>query len=166
MEGLLASVNIHSLDPQNFVDERLFSFLLHHEVHKATRLQYPLSLLCLSPDLGSSEAPPALTNRLARAASRHVRTTDVGSLLPPSSIALLLIDAEARHLRGILQRLRDALPLSLAETGRERHFTLSAGGGCYPQTAPTANALLQQVVDLMTRAQAEGGNRLHLAPSS
>ena len=144
------------------MDERLFSFLLHHEVRTATRLQYPLSILCLSPDLGSTETPPALTNRLARAAIRHVRATDVASILPPTSIALLLIDAEATNLRGILQRLRHAMPLALAEIGRQRHFTLSAGGGCYPQTATTAKELLQQAVDLMTRAKGDGGDRLYL----
>ena len=161
VEELLAPRG-NTLDPQNFVEERLFAFLLHHEVQKATRLQYPLSILCLSPDLHPSEATLALTTQLAREATRYIRTTDAGSVLPPSCLALLLIDAEARNLRGILQRLREVLPLSLAATGRERRFTLSGGGGCYPQTATNANALLQQAVGLMTRAKAEGGNQLYL----
>jgi len=163
-EFLTSSVNAASLDPRNFVEEKLFAFLLHHEVQKATRLQYPLSILCLSPDLHPSGATPAVTTQLAKEAIRHIRATDVGSILPPSCVALLLVDAEARNLAGILQRLKEALPLLLADTRRERRFTLSAGGGCYPQTATNASELLQQAVDLMVRAQAEGGNRFHLPP--
>ena len=164
MEELLSpNVNAPSLDPQNFVDERIFAFLLHHEVQKATRLQYPLSILCLTPDLPPGETTSALTNQLARGAARHVRASDVASILPPGSIALLLADAEARNLTGILPRLQEALDLvSLAERGTERRFTLSAGGGCYPQTATNANELLRQAVELMARAKAEGGNRLYL----
>ena len=152
-EKLLAP-SVSTLDPQNFVEERLFAFLLHHEVHKATRLQYPLSILCLSPDLHPGEAPPALTTELAREAIRQIRTTDVGSILRPSSVALLFVDAEARDLRAILQRLREALP--------RRRLTLSWGGGCYPQTASGGRDLLQQAVDLMTKAKKDGGDRLYL----
>jgi len=165
VEELLApSVNVPSLDPQNFVDERLFAFLLHHEIHKATRLRYCLSILCLTPDLPPGEATLSLTNQLAKAAIGHVRATDVVSILPPSCITLLLIDAETRNLREILQRLRETLePLSLALGGNDRRFTLSVGGGCYPQTATNGNELLLQGLELMSRAKAEGGNRLYLA---
>lgn len=167
VEELLApSVNDPSLDPRNFVEERLFAFFLHHEVQKATRLQYPLSILCLSPDLHPREATPALRTQLAKEAIRHIRATDVGSILPPSCVALLLVDAETRNLAGILQRLREALePLWFPSRGKEG-FTLSAGGGCYPRTATNAHELLLQAVELMSRAKAEGGNRLHLAQSS
>ena len=148
------SVNASSLDPQNFVDERLFTFLLHHEVHTATRLRYPVSVLCLNPDLPPSEATPAFTNEVAREAIRRIRATDVASILPGSSVTLILIDAEARNLTGILRRLR--------ETSAPRRFTFSAGGGCYPQTASNVDELLHQAVELMKRARAEGGNRLYL----
>lgn len=148
------SVNAPSLNPKNFVDEGLFTFLLNHEVHKATRLRYPISILCLHPDLPPGEPTPAFTNELARAAVRHIRLTDVVSILPPSYVALLLIDAEAGNLKGILERLRETLG--------PRGLTFSAGGGCYPQTATNAKELLQQAVERMKRAKAEGGNRLYL----
>jgi GGDEF domain-containing protein len=41
-------------------------------------------------------------------------------------------------------------------------LTLSAGGGCYPQTATSGSEVLQQALDQMSRAKAEGGNRLYL----
>jgi hypothetical protein len=48
--------------------------------------------------------------------------------------------------------------------GRNGPYTLSAGGGCFPQTAGSGTELLGQAVDLMTRAKGEGGNRLYLPP--
>ena len=100
---------------------------------------------------------------MARVATSQLRATDLGSALPPASVTLLLIDAELRNLQGILERLRAALePLSLPALPKGQPLTLSAGGGCYPQTATTGSELLQQALDLMSRAKAEGGNRLYL----
>lgn len=155
--------NGFSLDAQNLVDQKVFTLLLNHEIHKATRLQYCFSILCLTPDLPPRHADLTFANHLARVAIGHLRTTDLASTLPPVCVALLLIDAEARNLPGILQRLKEALePLSLSVKGREGGFTLSAGGGSYPQTATSGSELLRQAIDLMTQAKAEGGNRFYL----
>lgn len=143
----------------------MFSFILNHEVHKATRLQYCLSLLCLTPDLTPGETAPALTNRMARVILGQLRATDLASTFPTACVLVLLIDSELRNLPAILSRLKDAVePFSVGPRGRERHFTLSAGGGAYPQTATNGSELFRQSVDLMARAQAEGGNRLYLPP--
>ena len=115
-------------------------------------------MLCLTPDLPPNDATLALPNQLAKLAIGHIRAADVASTFLPSCVALLLIDAETRNLAGILQRLQEALePISLA--GR---FTLSAGGGCYPQTATGGSELLLRALDLMARAKSAGGNRLYL----
>ena len=143
------------MTPQNLVDRRLFTFVLSHEIHKATRLQYPLSVLCLSPDRLRRETPAAFIRRLAELSVSQIRMTDLATSLDSSAIALLLIDAETRDLPGILGRLKGGLE---AVSG----LTVSGGGGCYPQTATKANELLQQSVELMTRAKADGGNRLYL----
>lgn len=160
---LVPPLNLASLDPQNFVGADLFGFVLGHEVRKATRLRYALSILCLTPDLPSADATPGVVQQLSRVATSQLRATDLGSALPPVSVTLLLIDAELRNLPGILERLRAALePLSLPALPKVQPLTLSAGGGCYPQTATTGSELLQQALDLMSRAKAEGGNRLYL----
>lgn len=87
----------------------------------------------------------------------------MASTLPPACVTLLLIDAEARNLGVILRRLREAFePISVTVGGRELRFTLSAGGGCYPQTAGSGGELLRQAIDLMTRAKEDGGDRLYL----
>ena len=117
----------------------------------------------MTPDLPPREATPALTNQLAEVATTHIRAIDVASTLPPACVALLLVDAEARNLGVILRRLREAFePISITVGGRELRFTLSAGGGCYPQTATSGGELLRQAVHLMTRAKADGGDRLYL----
>ena len=141
--------------PHNLVDQRVFQFILHREIHTATRLQYCLSLLCLTPDRPRRAAAPASLSRLAALLVSQLRATDLAARLDSSGVALLLVDAETRTLPKILERLKGGL---------EGIVTLSGGGGCYPQTATTGPELLQQALALMTRAHAEGGNRLHLPP--
>lgn len=155
--------NLALLNPQNFVGAELFSFSLNHEVQTATRLRYCLSILCLTPDLRPGEVAPALTEQMAKAAIRCLRATDLASTLPPASTMLLLIDADLSALPGIFQRLKGALqPLLVPARPKEDRLTLSGGGGCYPLTASSASGLLQQALELMGRARAEGGDRLYL----
>lgn len=147
-----------SLELGHVLDEKLFTFLLNLEVHKATRLQYCVSVFCLTPNLPAREVAPTLLNRLAQAAICHLRTTDVVASFPPSCVALLLVDAETRTLPLILQRLKEDLEVQpLNVSGQLRRITLSAGGGCYPQTATSGSELLRQAVDLMGRAKEVGG---------
>ena len=143
------------LHPPNLVDRELFTFSLNHEVHKAVRLQYPLSLLCLTLDRPPAESTRALIPRLARLSARRVRATDLAASLDPSSVAILLIDAQAHNLPGILERLTEEIEPTL-------HLTVSAGGGCYPKTASSGDGLIEQATELMRRANAEGGDRLYL----
>ena len=160
---LVPPLNLASLNPQNFVGAEVFSFSLSHEVQMATRLQYCLSILCLTPDLGPSEATPPLTEQMAKVAISCLRATDLASTLPPASTMLLLIDADLPALPGIFQRLKDALqPLLVPARPKEHRLTLSGGGGCYPPTATSASGLLQQALELMSRARADGGDRLYL----
>ena len=143
------------LAPQNLVDLRPFTFILTQEIHKATRLQYPVSILCLTPDRLRRETPPTFITRLGELSISQVRATDLATTLDSSAIALLLVDAEIWSLPGIVGRLKGGLEMIPG-------MTVSGGGGCYPQTATNGNELLQQAVDLMTRAKADGGNRLYL----
>ena len=134
----------------------LFTFILNQEIHKATRLQYPVSILCLSPDLARDAATSSFLERLAKQALTQIRATDLATKLG-SNVALLLIDAEACNLPGILKRLKEGLELTPG-------LTLSAGGGCYPQTATCGSALVRQAVEQVGGAKATGGNQLQLPP--
>ena len=143
------------MEAQNLVDRKLFTFILNQEIHKATRLQYPVSILCLTLDRAPPAAPSFLPGRLASQVVHHVRAADLVTNLDVRQIALLLVDAETRHLLGILERLKEGL-------GFRPPLTMSGGGGCYPQTATSGSDLLRQAVSLMGRAKAEGGDRLYL----
>lgn len=150
-------VNTPVRKPLNVVDRGLFTFLLHRELHKATRLGYSVSVLSLAPDPPPRRPRRALLNRLAALSIGQLRATDLAAAFPPSAVAILLVDAETRNVPGIFERLKEGLPSI-------RGVTLSAGGGCYPQTASSGNELLQQALDLAARANADGGNRLYLPP--
>ncbi len=145
----------------NFVDEKLFRILLHLEVQKAVRLQYCVSVVCFTPDLQTVD--PELAERIAESAVRHLRGTDVATTLSQSSIGLLLIDANLQALQPILNRATEAAQVAAqALTAQQRPVSLSAGASSYPETATSGRDLLRQASDLMSRARAEGGDRLYL----
>jgi hypothetical protein len=150
---LLRELNRPRLESSNLLDERLFSFLLDREVQKAARLQYCVSLFCITPD--RAEATAEFMSRLARASIEVLRVTDAACSFGVACAATLLVGAQTQDLRAIHGRLREALERGVG-------VTTSAGGGCYPKTASTASRLVQQAVDLMVRAKTEGGNRLYL----
>jgi hypothetical protein len=142
------------------VPERLFRYLLDLEVEKALRLRYCVSLVCLAPDV-ERPADGRLARHIARAAGWPLRRTDVTTTLSPVAVGLLLVGAEPCTLSTILDRAGGA-----ERPGRPRFacgrrlVSVSAGGSCYPVTAPTAAELLRQARDLMRRARSEGGDRL------
>lgn len=147
--------------PQNLVDPSLFTLVLNHEVRKAKRLGYGLSLLCLSSDVSPAEEDPALVTRVAEATLAVLRGTDLGTTFTSRSIGVLLLDAPLQTLTTILRRITDALSGLPSPTGRPG-LTVSAGGSCYPRTAPSSTELVQQALDLMTIAKKDGGNRFYL----
>ena len=144
------------------VEKALFDFLVDLEVHKAARLQYPISVLCLGADLPETKAAQAWRDDLAELTVHELRATDVAANLDTSVAAFLLIGAETQHLPGIVARLSSTMEAPTGRGSATTGVTLSAGGGCYPQTATSGRELLQQAVDLMTRAQTDGGNRAYL----
>jgi hypothetical protein len=146
--------------PKNLVDSSLFTFILDHEVRKAARLGYCVSLLCLRPDVSPAEEDPAMVTRMGEATLGVLRGTDVGTTLPSRSNAVLLVDAHIETLPAILRRMTDRLS-GWPSPGRSA-LTVSAGGSCYPHTAPSTRELVQQAIDLMTTAAKDGGDRLYL----
>lgn len=100
--------------------------------------------------------------RVAEVTLRVLRGTDLGTTLPPPSVAVLLVDAPLPTLPTILRRITDALSGLRSPTGRPG-LTVSAGGSCYPHTAPSSRELVQQAIDLMTIAKKDGGDRLYLS---
>lgn len=150
----------------NLVDEPVFRLLLNLEVQKATRLHYCVGVVVMAIDAETSREPAAyqaLVRYVAEMAARQLRATDAVATLSPSSIGLLLIDAETAVLPRILSRAVQPWEHGrLNVEGRDWWVHWNAGGGSYPSTATTANGLLRQATDLVDRAREEGGDRLCL----
>jgi hypothetical protein len=134
------------------VDDQVFRFLVDLEVQKAQRLRYCVSLACLATQVPAETREPPVSF-LAENVTRHLRSTDAVAPWTPTSLALLLVDAETTHLPMILRRLTAGLEA----------VGWSAGGSCFPKTATRAEDLLRQAAELMAKAQDEGGNRLYVA---
>lgn len=155
------SSQLRSSPPRNLVDESLFKFLVDLEVEKAERLQYCVSVVCLSPQGEATD--PTLAQRTAEVASRTFRSTDIVSALSPELVCLLLIDAETRDLEQIFSRTASELgahALTAEPTGER--VAWSAGGSCYPLTAMTGTELIRQATELTSRARGEGESALRL----
>jgi hypothetical protein len=135
------------------VDESLFRFLVDFEIQKAQRLRYSVSLVCFAVEQATTGNGEAATSSLVESLTRHIRGTDVVAPLTQGWLGLLLVDAETTHLPSILDRL----------TARLETAGWSAGGSCYPRTAARSEDMLRQAVDMLGRAQEEGGNRLYVA---
>ena len=135
------------------VDDNVFRLLIDMEIRKAQRLRYLVSVVCIhvAAETGGADASAAV-NMVASL----IRSTDAVTALDQSTVALLLIDAEASNLPTILQRLEvplDALPWS-------------AGGACYPQSAASAEDLLTQAATMMARARQDGGRRFYISTTT
>jgi hypothetical protein len=133
------------------VDEDLFRFLLGIEVQKAERLRYVVSVMYI--DVESHASALKAANMLAGG----LRAVDAVAVSEESAVALLLVDASASDLLGIVRRLRSTWLQSVA---------WSAGAACYPQTARSAEDLVAQAWEMMARAKNDGGWRLYGAEES
>ena len=143
------------MQPPRVVEQDVFARFLDWEVQKATRLSYCVSVV--SMELGEgSRGPHGSLTALADDMAARVRATDLVAVIPPRFLAFLLVDAPTTSLRSILGRLSSETGLSETETA------WSAGASSYPATAQRTGDLLQQATELMTRAAADGGNRLYL----
>ena len=132
------------------VDDDVFRLLIDMEIQKAQRLRYLFSVVCVHveaetaiPDVGAA----------ARMLASTIRSTDAVTARDGSTVALLLIDADASSLPTILQRL---------EVAALEAVPWSAGGACYPQTAASAEELLSQAATMMARARQDGGRRFYV----
>src|SRR5258708_11483996 len=112
------------------VDDDVFRLLIDMEIQKAQRLRYLFSVVCVHVE---AETAIRDVGAAARMLASTIRSTDAVTARDGSTVALLLIDADASSLPTILQRL---------EVAALEAVPWSAGGACYPQTPPPADELL------------------------
>jgi len=135
------------------VDTVVFRPLVEMEFHKAQRLRYSVSLLCVATNGRAHEMhQDAAASLLAERITPLLRSTDALAHWERSTLALLLVDAEVMNLPSIVDRLTTRLEI----------LRWSAGGACYPKTTAHPEALFHQAQDLMMQAERDGGNRLYL----
>jgi|SRR6267378_2765769 len=141
----------------HIVDNDVFRLLVDMEIRKAQRLRYWVSLICVDAEPDTSVPDVIPSGAAARMVAPVIRSTDAVVARDASTVALLLIDAEASSLPTILQRLKAA--------GLET-VPWSAGGACYPQTATSAEELFDQALQMMTQAKQDGGRRFYVPTST
>jgi len=134
----------------HIVDNDVFRMLIDMEIGKAQRMRYLVSLICVDVE---AEASVPDAGAAVRMVAPCIRATDAVAARDRSTVALLLVDAETSSLPTIVQRLKDA--------GLEA-VAWSAGGACYPQTASSAQELLEQALKMMARAKEDGGRRFYV----
>lgn len=149
-------------ESEYLVGRALFDRLLNIEVHKAGRFLYAVSVLCLTVDHPTGTAEQRFWDSLTRLGVNELRATDLVASLHSGIAGILLVGAETQDLPGILARVRPTLEGLIGKAETNGPYTLSAGGGCYPHTAKSGSELLKQAVELMNRAQTDGGNRAYL----
>jgi len=130
------------------IDRGAFKMILELEVKKAQRLRYFVSVVCLRVEPSETGA-----ERVTRVLARNIRETDCVTPTDDRSLLMLLVDAEPDNLPVIVERVMGALDVR----------AWSAGGASYPNTALTTDALLTQAVELQTRAEKHGGDRIYVA---
>ena len=135
------------------VDDALFRLLLELEIHKAQRLRYTISIVCLTMERSGTGNGQAAGTSIAESIAIRLRGTDVVAMRAEGLVLCLLVDADATHLPSILERLTTRLQMA----------SWSAGGSSYPRTAVRADQMVRQAIELHTRARNEGGNRLYVA---
>jgi hypothetical protein len=142
------------------VAESILAFLTQLEVQKSLRLRYPVSLLILRAEAEARQAipnPGHLAQQLGPAVSRVLRGTDA---VAPSStsplLEILLVNADADDLAGILGRIREELSRHRFRlNGEQAAVTLRIGTACYPRTATTAAELRAQATRRASRDDGE-----------
>jgi len=150
--------------PPNVVDEALFRRLVQLEINKARRLQYSVSLVCVTPTEGEEGIDQTFARRVTEAVSRQFRTTDVLTARAPASIWLLLVNADTRDLPEIFRRTATELEAQTSATGVTRPITWGAGASCYPRTATSEIELVGQAAEAVRRARLQGVSTLVLPP--
>ncbi|MGH2952380.1 MAG: hypothetical protein ACRDKX_10095 [Solirubrobacterales bacterium] len=148
---------------QNLIDVEMFQKLLDLETQKALRLRYSISVLCVSvSETPQGESPP-LTRYVAEAMIRRLRATDVATVLSPSVVGILLVDAEIQSIRQVFDRATETLRnRSVRLDQGESRPTLRAGAVSFPGTVTNASDLMRQAIALMGRASREGTVSVYL----
>jgi hypothetical protein len=131
------------------VDEDSFILVTELEVRKAIRLQYPVSMLAIYPDVPDGEGVPEpcrLGEQLAGVISRLVRSTDlIGLSASSANLHALLVDVPSEDLPVVIQRISEEVSRHRFRFEDDRKaVTVRVGSACFPTTAVSSHGLLAE----------------------
>ncbi|WP_435009001.1 diguanylate cyclase domain-containing protein [Tundrisphaera lichenicola] len=157
------------LGPQGSVILTAFLGFAHAQ---ARRRREPLSLLEVTVDrlsalrelLGDELAELAI-DRVARAARSTVRSSDVLTRLEDGRLAVILPNASAENAMRVAEAIRQAIARSGAASTTMPALTASIGLANFPDHATDVPTLRAAAANALTRAEAEGHDRIATAPA-
>jgi hypothetical protein len=133
------------------VDASLFRLLVDVEMHKAQRLRYCISVICLCAKALSTELSGS--GLFLDHIRRQLRATDAVAEWPSAALALLLVDADSDDIPAVMRRITTELT----------EDSWRAGAVSYPRRNWGVDEMLRQARQLMERALSEPGEPLYLA---
>lgn len=145
-----------------FLHLKAFQRLLDHEVARAKRYHYPLSLVSIDIDdfkrynveEGRLEGNRLMQN-IARELGGTIRGTDFAARFAGDEFAVLMPQTTLAQARTAAERMRRGV----RQLRRDDHpVTVSLGLSSYPEPAGDGNSLVEEAQKAMALAQQDGGD--------
>lgn len=137
-----------------------FKFLLESEAKRAMRYTYFFSILTVEIDQGENGE---LLSTLAELIRQSIRNTDLIGRVDARRFSVILHHAEPPNTLSVGERIRDRVEnYNFVVKNSEHRRTVSVGGACFPSHTADIQGLLMTANEMLVRARAQGGNKVHL----
>jgi two-component system cell cycle response regulator len=147
-----------------------FRMLLGHEIKRASRQGYPVSLILIDIDdfklynetLGHATGD-AFLRELAQLITSQIRDVDLSARYGGEEFAVLLPYADISVAKKVAKRIRDAITThAFAASPSEsfRHLTASLGMAAFPLDAWKTEDLIEQADQMLYRAKQNGKDQV------
>ena len=147
-----------------------FKVFLGHELKRASRQRYPVSLILIDIDdfklcndtLGHA-AGDAFLRELAQVITGQIREVDLAARYGGEEFAVILPYAANPVGRKVAKRIHDAVishPFAASPSESFRHLTVSIGMAVFPSDAWTIEDLIEQADQMLYKAKQNGKNQV------
>lgn len=146
------------------MDREFFEYLLDLEVRKAGRHLYYFSLLAVGLDERAVEGfqeQRRFQDVLESIIREEVRGTDLIGRRSGGGTFVILHYSDLSHALLVSERVRERVSHYRFDTARSGgNRTASIGATCFPSNANDVSGLLTRTEEMLSRAQASGGDRV------
>jgi diguanylate cyclase (GGDEF)-like protein/PAS domain S-box-containing protein len=158
VDGLTGAFNRNYFDAQ-----------LKNEISRAKRLGYPLGLLIMDVDdlkkvndRYGHLAGDKLLRSVVKVLQRSIRETDWAARYGGDEFAVVLPGCSAGELRGIGEKLQEAMRDATYElpNGKSFGIRVSIGGAAYPDNVDDVDDLVREADEAELEAKQAGGNKI------